>query len=273
MKVFSLCFMDLKRFIKSPKFWLVIVLSFFFVYDASEALKEMAVMHDVGMTPYFYPVYAADWRNKFYLILLIVIIMSDAPFYNGSETFINIRTGKYTWLFSKLLFVIISNFIFQLVFIVMTIVCFFPYFGLSSKWGALIMNHARDDIGGMFDIVTRYTPIEAMLIEFVIALLIGIVFGIFIFLINASFRNSAGTIFAGVLVCADSFISAVEWKTQPWILDNIPTKWLDISNLSFMNEAGKIQIGTAFLFLAIISMIMSGIAVFLVNRRVIRVTD
>ncbi len=257
---------DLIRLIRGPKFWLIILFMLFFVYDFVSQVKPYAVNSGLGITPYLYPVYLADWSGRLYSLLLIIVAMSDAPFYTGSEMFIKLRVNKYIWGLCKNLYIFAISFIFQVITIVFTIVMCLPYLGISNDWGDVIRTFLTDrqgaiSVSGILEegIEVLYHPYTAMIYELLIMTLISLMLGLMIFILNGLFKSYAGTVVIGILSCLHTYISDFDfYGVLKNVYNKIPMSWIDLSGYTEGMSPIKacIIISVILLVLTVIQMIL-----------------
>jgi len=138
LKSIKLCLADIKKTLKTPKLYLIISFCFFFMDNFARAIRVLAVHHDLGVTPYLYPIFMCEWENRLFVTVLMVAMMSDAPFINGLEKNIFLKVDDVTWLISKIWFIIYQSVLLQMVLYVMSVLVCLPRVGLSFKWGSAI---------------------------------------------------------------------------------------------------------------------------------------
>ena len=70
---------DIIRTLKSPKLYIVMLNSAFFLHNFIKNIKVYAAMEHIGITPYVYPVSFSNWINCIYILFSITILMSISP--------------------------------------------------------------------------------------------------------------------------------------------------------------------------------------------------
>lgn len=232
---------DIKRTIRTPKLWLLMVFTILFFYDfALQSVLPYAKELNVGVAPYTYVLFYTDWSGVMYGLMLMVTLMSDAPFRNGSEIYIKLRTGSYSRMLGKLLYMVIIALIYHALSVVIAVAVCLPYVGFSLDWGDAIKGYASMLPGSITmegindgNGILSYKPMEAMVYQYIIAVLITIMLGLVIFTLNGIFKNYIGTVIVCILSCVHTFINAFNsYGKLRGISNMIPMTWLNLGEYS-----------------------------------------
>lgn len=228
---------DIKRTIRTPKLWLLMVFTFLFFYDfAQQTVIPFAKGLNVGVAPYTYVLFYSDWSGMMYGLMLMAALMSDAPFRNGSGIYIKLRTDSYRWLAGKLLYMVMVSFIYHILSIIIAVAVCLPYVGFSADWGDAIKGYVNMLSGSITtgginkdNGILSYKPVEAMLYQYILAVLITIMLGLVIFTINGIFRNYIGTVLVCVFSCVHTFFNEFGfYGTFSGIGNKVPMSWLNL---------------------------------------------
>ncbi len=280
--------MDLKKLFKSPKLYLVIFFSFYFLQEYSQSYIEVIKSSGLAVTPFFYPIFYGDWSNRLYILMLFVVLFSDAP-YKGKETkFTVLRSGEGNWAISRVVYTIVLAVIYQLILYILSLLVFFPNVGFRNEWGFVIESvtggfsadmTVKGDVMGLGDIVERYSPVSACEYNMGIAILVSVVIGLVILVLNGFFRNGTGTLIVIVLATADHFISMMNSAgvlNIAFLKENKYVhimSWMDMSSLCVTQETGKMLISNLAGILLVVSVILSLVFYVLVKKRIIPVGE
>ena len=226
---------DIIRTLKSPKTYIVMIISAFFLHNFIKNLKIYAATEHIGITPYVYPVYFSDWMNCIYILLAITILMSDAPFRGNNELYLSLRMNKYRWILSKILFIFVLSVSFQFFLLICSIIMLFPYIGISSGWGDALKGYIYNvsmnqltigDNSSAAHLIETYLPIKALIFEFLLMSLFSFALGLLIFLLNEIIWRYSGIIVSLVIICLDLFIQTLQsfssirlshlWEIASW---------------------------------------------------------
>lgn len=228
---------DLRRLLFSSKAVLLLIFAVFFTTDFAEDVMAYVEGLDLAVTPYVYPVFAGEWRNSFYILMLICVLMSDAPFRNGSELYIRLRTDKYTWFFAKMLYIVVASAVFQALFALLCFLAFLPDIGFSAGWGYVLRTFCTSR--GL-ETLLAYVPWQATAFEYLITTGVSILLGILMFLINGVSGNYTGTIAVSIISCAHMLLKEyTAYITFPIDLDLLPTGWVLLAELGDALTAGQ----------------------------------
>lgn len=99
---FKLAFNDIKRTFKTVKIYLIMIMTAFFMLEVCSVVNGIAEARGIGVTPFLYPLFVSNWSGSLYTILLIVVLMSDAPYECGAELYIGLRVKKSCGIGEKL---------------------------------------------------------------------------------------------------------------------------------------------------------------------------
>ncbi len=232
----SLCVGDLKRLFKTPKIYLVFIFTYFFLDNFVLNIKDMAIYFKIGITPFVYPVFLSEWQGRMLSLLTVILLMSDAPFYNGNEKEVFIRVSNNIWCLSKALYIVALSFIYQISAFILSVVACAPYIAISNTWGSAIRSYATSLYGvsenGIAEMVINELPVEILLKELLISFLVGIIIGFTVLIFNVLSLGYAGTLITSALVVSDAFFEMFNEPIMDIILSRIPFFWISIPGLN-----------------------------------------
>jgi hypothetical protein len=282
MGAFAIMKMDLKRIFRSPKLYLLMFFTLYFLMDFARDIKTYAGISGMGVTPYIYPFFYGNWMFRMFAMLVIIALMSDAPYVDSSQKYTYIRTGDGKWLAGKVLFITAVSFLYQFLFLVFSILVLVPDIGFSTEWGDILTTLANmtasvsvtiGDSTSLAYIQSRYSPAEAMVLTFVLASLVGIVVGLFIFLVNGLSRSMAGTMLALVICTADLFVGMMQ-NFGFHVSFPLVVSWMDISSIYTGEKvSGKMFLGNVFLTVAAVSAVFIGLLYLAVRKKWIDIAE
>ncbi|MCD8119484.1 MAG: hypothetical protein LUE29_08405 [Lachnospiraceae bacterium] len=241
-QIFRLTAADLRRFVRSPKAVLILVFSIFFAWDFVKLVVPYAEGQNVAVTPFVYPFFLNEWSGCLYTLLLICVLMSDAPFQNGSELFLRLRVSKYVWLAGKTLYILAVSFLYQVILAILCVLVFVPETGVgfSTSWGYVLRSYYIGS-GGAVDMngnattgsLLSYAPVTAMLLQILLAALVSAMLGMLMLLLNALFRNYTGTVLVSVVSCAHLLLGSLGiYGAISFDSMVVPTSWINLGNLA-----------------------------------------
>lgn len=274
--------MDMKRTFKSPKLYLLIIFTIYFLRDFTITIKSLALINNMGVAPYTYPLFYGNWVSRLYAMLVIVILMSDAPFVDSSQKYTYIRTGDGKWLLGKIFYISMLAFLYQFMIVVCSVFLLLPELGMTTEWGDILSTFALESSGGktglggadfLAYITNTYAPIEGMLVTFVLASLVSIMVGIFIFFVNGLTKSMAGTVLALIIGMADMFISSLKDFGYNLKIPNV-ISWMNPGSVYIENAViGKTFFGiTVATILIVSSLMVTGIYI-MIRKKIINVAE
>lgn len=278
MKIIQLLKQDLHCVFRSPKVMIVLLLTVFFLMDFSRDLRGMCELYQTGVSPYIYIVYLTTWRGRLFITLLMLILVSDAPFYNGSEIFLAVRVSKYQWLAGKFLLIAALSAIYQIVLMIISVLVFLPYVGISSQWGDIIEMYLEqgenmitaDGIANMGNLLEN-SPIKVMFMQFILMVLFGILVGMCILILNGIFRNSVGTVLLGIIVSADAYMTDLNFYIpMPELMTILPSSWLNPCD--FFGTSGM-SFGKSCLYMTIMIVLLILVSIAVTKKNYLSVAE
>lgn len=235
--VFCLVKNEIAILVRRPKIWLALLMTLFFAYDFMEGVKVYAKEMELGITPYTYPLFMAQWNTRIYIILIMIVILSDAPFLNGIETFTKLRISTGKMILSKIIYMLAVSFLYQICLILILTAVSLPYLGMDSEWGDVLSAYIGESFLGTNtiaetgeSILIGYTPAQAMVYETILMTLLMFMFGMLIFIINTFSKKYTGTIIIGVLSCLHTYINDyMFFGDMNTIAKYVPMSWINLA--------------------------------------------
>ncbi len=272
---------DIIRTLKSPKLYIVMLISAFFLHNFIKNIKVYAAMEHIGITPYVYPVYFSDWMNCIYILLSITVLMSDAPFRGNNELYLSLRMNKYHWILSKILFIFIVSVAFQFFFLICSIIMLLPYLGISSGWGDALKGYiynagayqlAVGDSASAAHLIETYLPTKALVLEFLLMSLFGFALGLLIFLLNEVIWRYSGIIVSLAIICLDLFIRTVRQFSSIKLsyIWEIPS-WFSLGSEVYTAVGSNISLILIFGFLILFIFVFTSLILITAKRKFINI--
>lgn len=263
-KEWKIVCIDLKKMFKSPKIYLLLFFSFFFLRDYvnMNEIKALAEQMNLAVPPAVYPLILGEWSYRLFVFLMLIMLMADVPFQDDSVLYTIQRTGFQKWMNGKILSVFMISVVYQLLFFLLSILILLPDLGFANQWGDVFetvsYNHTQafastGNIWSMQEIMNNYTPVAAVLYTFLLSVLIGTMIGLFIFLVNGITKSQAGMVLVLIYGCADLFFDALSSFGYSVSIPLVMS-WMDLSKLyAGTYQSGKLSIWTAFVVLLLIN--------------------
>lgn len=256
---FWIAVQGIKKWVFQPRVYVVLFAIFIFSWTKIEGVKSYAIEQGLGVSCWFFPMLFGDYMCAMFLYFGLILMYCNAPFIDQQQLFVILRSGKRKWFFGQILYIVFTSILYFLTVVMVSILEFIPYVGISADWGTVLHEVLRDPKGTKTylympeKVLEMYEPIKAFFLIFCINVGIGIMLGLLIFLINLHKSRTYGSIAAFGLVFLSDLISyAGDYKD--WLQYISPITWTDLSVYS--RNVGSISYGYVFSFLIIASVIL-----------------
>lgn len=274
----NLALNDIKKTFKSYKIYLIIILTLFFVLEVTSQINSMAEIDNLGVTPYVYPMFVSNWSGSLYTILLIIVLMSDAPYECGAELFIRLKVKKEVWYIGKVIYIAIMSVIYQLIMVAISVIGILKNLAISTEWGEVLeqywysMNLGTTIMGdGAYRDLPEMQPIKVMGLQLLFAVLVSIFVGELIFIINASFKNYLGSVIVGAISFLHIYSNELQFHSRIPIINiqgYVPTSWISLQKDSTVLDYSTeiwILLGLIFI-LGLLGLLLTGKKVITITR-------
>lgn len=274
MSVLRMAMTDIVKAFKNPKFWILVILGMFFLSSETRELRMLASQHELGIPPFIYPIYMLDWRGRMYSLVLIVMLMSEAPFYNDNEVYVAVRVNRFKWLTGKIMFIVLMSFVFQVIMVAVSALVLENNLGLGNEWGDVIVTYIKSmqgliSEGGVIsnDKLLEMSPLPILGYEFLLMVLISIIIGLMTFILNGVLQSYVGTVIMGVVVLLDIYLEDFSFVTFSNAMFEMPTKWID---LNYIISSKELSFNGALAYMSIMILVLAMVCYVLVGLRKIK---
>lgn len=245
-----------------PRTWMVLgVMAVFAMWNLSGVLDYSA---EVGIrcTPWVYPHYFSMPIMGLVYGFLTIALFSDAPFRSPFSDFLQIRTGKRTWLLGQCLFVAEASLCYSVTYFLLSVIMVLPRIIVMNQWGRLIETFAYSQdasanlVGVYFvpDILEKYTPAAATLWTILFVWLVSCFMGMLILACRVLFGGNVGSAAAGFLVFLSYFCVYIgSMVFGGGIYRFSPVSWICISVFRGSGGGPDMVYGLSFLILGIVA--------------------
>ncbi len=240
--LFQICFQNFRKWKTDYRIWLIGIVVLLMTHSYISDINKIADILQVSQTPWNFPFLYSQFYMKLLFTLPLLFLFCDAPFMDANQLFVIIRAGRTKWCLGQLLYIILASAVYYLYLMILTIIL--PLFRIewNMEWGALLHTIARTDIasdvGARFtlvssDVLTYFTPIQAMWFTFIVSWAGGILLGIIIYFCNVLMKNSmAGSIVGATMILLSAFLANDYWAGTKWLS---PFSW---NTLNMIDIAG-----------------------------------
>lgn len=145
-----------------------------------------------NITPWLMPILLDHKTFATYYGFIVCYMFSDVPFMNRTELYWILREGRKLWCLEKIAVIVMEAVTLALLAMLLPLCFFIPNIQFSWEWGKVIYslgfsNYASVQYNiyvGSSTIVTRYTPLQAMLLCFGLVVLVSVFVGLLLFIIS-----------------------------------------------------------------------------------------
>lgn len=217
-QVFEVTRLCLYKQIGTVKFWTPFILAAAAIYETMEPITNMTRYYSTAINGFSAAFIFSDRITVFILFIGIFIIFSDLPFQDTQQIFLLARSGKRSWIFSQVLYVILVSIVYFLFVLVLFCIFTMPYVNFDlNDWDknvkTIAATSASDKFGIRIDIsqsaLSDFSPIEGFLYSFGIAVFIAIILGMINLTFNLIIKARSGIIVTGILIFMYMFVSYV----------------------------------------------------------------
>lgn len=216
LSVLRLTKINLYKHLGTVNFWTPFILALAAVYEFAVHFKNMGAYYSIPVNGFASSLLLVHFNAILIIFIGVFIMFADLPFKDNQQMFLLSRSGKRTWIFSQVLYVIsVSVIYFAFIFVAFCVVLF-PNLGFDvQSWGKIIRTIAATNATDAFElpiyipqnVISDYLPIEAFLFSFGTAIAISVVLGLIVLIFNLIIKHNVGLIMSGVLISMCMFMN------------------------------------------------------------------
>lgn len=238
MKSIRICIQNMRRWIGNSRVSVAMVIVFLFTLIYTKGLWEVSDVTGEKLSIYIFPFLMTYRYMKIIFLFPLLMIFCDAPFIDANQQFVMVRSGRKAWGIGQMLYIITASFIYALFMALSAIVVNIGHISFGTGWGKTLLLAGRTNIlellGRRYDtvkvspmIVKYYTPLQAMILSFLLLWMICIILGLIIYNLNIIFKsNVVGVSAAGLMILATALVDGNPLET--WFS---PVSWCSLNNI------------------------------------------
>lgn len=265
-----ICTQNLRKWRTDYRVWIIAILAVIMVWIYVDDMARIATGLGMQMPIWIYPFLYSQFHTKLIFTLPIVLLFSNAPFTDGNQIFVYMRTGKKKWLYGQILYIAAASGIYYLFLLAISLLStIFSGGSISMEWGKTLTTIANSNAALYYNspfisvsniITTYFSPISAVWFTFLLSWLCGVMIGLIIFFCNSLSK----TRFLGITITSLLVVlSALVDNGLPKFVPYSPISWntlekIDIGGLT-SNPSFDYCIG---IYLTIIVLLITGILIF-----------
>lgn len=196
--------MQLKEKIFSSKTLVLLILEFFIIHTYMQGLVDCSKAYDYPCAPWVMPFYFSSSYVILINMFMIIYYFSDAPFMQYHNLYQIMRYGRIRYSIVNIIAIIIEAVLYMITSFVFTVICLIGHIDFTLTWGKLLhtigatqeTKNAEIFMDISYDIMQKFTPLEAMLQMLVIGSLVLAFVGLLMYVISLYFSRAAAVVVA-----------------------------------------------------------------------------
>lgn len=210
---FRIAAYNFRKWRGNPRYYILALLLLMFLNIFLAPVRQAAAYVQLPVSAWVFPFLTSNYYSLMLIMFGFVLFLCDAPFVDSEQAYLIIRCGKKTWLKGQLLYICLASAVYFLTVFLMSILLLLPNITFSPDWGRLVRTLSQTDLGLQFNasldisykIIRLYSPAAAMGLSLLMAWLIGVLFGVVLFVLNAFFSRAVGVMVTSGMVLLEIF--------------------------------------------------------------------
>lgn len=246
--VVSISTQNFRKWQTDYRVWCIAVTVTAVIWIYIDDLKNVIAVTGTEMPVWVFPfLYVQDY-SKLIFTLPVVLLFCSAPFLDGNQTFVFMRTGRMKWLCGQILYIIIASAVYYLFILAVSLLLTVFYGGFSLEWGeTLKMIATSNDIRRLISyvgispsnfVMTFFKPLQAVWFTFLMSWLGGIFIGLTIFACNLISETKYLGVSISSFFVLFSYITINEGFMQD-LLRFSPMSWITLDNIDVGHTTKK----------------------------------
>lgn len=268
---------NLRRLLINPRFYISLILVTILMHQIIGPIRIFCSETGISITPWIFP-HVVQWYFIQNIILIgVVLLFCDAPFFNEGTPFLIMRSGRGNWIKAQLLYVMAASFICCFSLLLISILLTAPYIDFSLEWGKIINTLAQTDASNQigtvkldYKILQLYHPVQATALSFFISWLVVSFTGILMLTANLFGRRIIGAVLGTALSFTPYFAMTFTNLYIGYYVS--PPTWMDITLLADTGYSSYPSASYIFSFLVIGIIVLSLISYLRMRKKIILIT-
>ena len=236
----KICGYQFRRLITGYRFYVILMLLVVYAILYAAPVSEFAREYNRAVSAIgVFPILTGDFFAQMTLMFGVVLLFSDAPFWEHNHLYLLMRSNRATWARGQILYIALATAVYLLSSVIISWVIMIPNLSFDLEWGKIWMTLATGsaDMEVSITVYTRivhqYSVLSAAAISFVLSWLAGCVIGGCMFLVNAATKSKCGLILgAGACLMNIAIVNSLfDYKLHRF-------SPLSLSNLHIVDRSG-----------------------------------
>lgn len=244
-KLFRITRINLAQWRIDPKYLFVLLYTGLYLWYCLRGMRDYAKDLNTTIHPWVFPFLMRGGSVICPLMLGFAILIADAPFRNGQQQFILLRTGKIYWMAGQILYLFLLSVFFTAFMYLMSVLCAIPQLRLSTEWGSFLTTIAVSGFPGKYgNLSTTYSimkgasPISATLWAFTVFTLVCFFLSMVMLLCNLWVGKGVGIVLVSTAIILPKIMTV--FQAKPYIYRYLtrisPLSWPDRSAMGHTGQ-------------------------------------
>lgn len=250
---------QLKLLAADRKLLMLFICILIFMYTYIKELRTFLSDAGVGASPFFFPFMASSPWLYICMLVGIVPLMSEAPFYRKEQLFLIIREGRSRWVLGNIIYCVCFCLIYTMLMLLASNLVLAGHIAPGLKWGKVWTTMAVTDASSQIGfsvpvsqyIIFTYTPLQAIALAAVLNVLVNIFYSFLLWALNLT----AGRLVSIAVVCASMCLVTRVAYLPSFVWYLTPAAWADLGSLTFSGD-GPYTVVKSFILLVILDVIL-----------------
>lgn len=225
--VYSITLQNFRKWKYDYRIWIALLIMLIFVHSYTKGLSSFCDYVNMKSSPWIFPFLYTQYYVKLLFFFPLILIFSNAPFADNNQLYVILRSGRIKWCIAQIIYIIVTSAIYFFLIMIFSVILNIDSISFADEWGKVLNTLANTNAAEQFNvgfkpdqnIISLFTPIQAMWFTFLHSWVSGIILGLIIFLFNMSFKGVGTFISSFVLVfsaIASKELSLVKFSPITW---------------------------------------------------------
>lgn len=250
MKALKCCKINFLQIRTNWKYWICLAFVVLQMWSITGDMGAYAqALHYPHVAPWLLPHLPAFIQKYTVLLIIFLVLVSDAPFRTAQQQLVIQRVGKRKWIIGQLLFLFAMSVLYSLLLWLLSWIFYAPMVEWTPEWGKVIFSSTNYDLtSGITEMVSpviitkeilmNTTGLAATAHMVLVQALVCFFLGGLILICNLWLRSGVGPFLSGTFVMEAFFLRAnAMWNDHPtWLTWASPVSWVDRSMMDHTNQ-------------------------------------
>lgn len=208
MKEAKIVGINFRQWVISPKNLAALLCLTLYTYDQLHGMTNFARAFDCKITPWLLPFFLCTVHRFLPVMLLFLLLISDAPFRTRQQAFIIMRTGKRVWLRGQLLYLLLVSIGYTALIWLFSWMWYLPELTWEAAWGNAMRTASQGIDPAIFGVYLNFpyriiknsNPIIVSLWCCVVMILVLYMLGVIMAACNLWSKKGMGAVITSALV-------------------------------------------------------------------------